>query len=82
MATILIRRAASVATSAVLLLGGGAFAFTGEAVANTSTAAPTSAFNRGIVCPRGQHAYHAPGGAVSCLPNGEVTPTPVPPPAK
>jgi len=31
---------------------------------------------RGIVCPRGQHAYHAPGGAVTCIPNGQLAPAP------
>jgi hypothetical protein len=34
------------------------------------------------VCPRGQHAFHAPGGAVTCIPNGQLKPTPTPAPAR
>jgi hypothetical protein len=34
------------------------------------------------VCPRGQHAFHAPGGTVTCIPNGQLKPTPAPAPAQ
>jgi hypothetical protein len=58
----------SVAAALALLVGG--------LVAPAPTLAGRP--DRGIVCPRGQHAYHAPGGAVTCIPNGQSTPTPSP----
>ncbi|HEY1970422.1 MAG TPA: hypothetical protein VGH89_20885 [Pseudonocardia sp.] len=67
--------ALTVASAATLFLGGTAFASSAQA-SPVGTAFHTE---HGIVCPRGQHAYHAPGGAVSCIPNGVTVPTHAPP---
>jgi hypothetical protein len=69
----MIKFGSAVALSAALVLGGG-LAVQGVASASVLP-------DRGIVCPRGQHGYHAPGGAVSCIPNGQSTATPKPTPA-
>lgn len=83
MARSLVLRTATVAASALLTVGGWSL------LAGTASASPSAqltvtgvAPDRGIVCPRGQHAYHAPGGAVSCIPNGVLIPTPAPHPAQ
>jgi hypothetical protein len=67
--------ALTVASAASLFFGGTAFAASSQ-VSLVGTALHAE---RGIVCPRGQHAYHAPGGAVSCIPNGVTIPKQAPP---
>lgn len=85
MTTLFSLRTAVVAASTTLLFGGG-IAAAGSALASspsssgTTGGAATLVSERGIVCPRGQHAFHAPGGAVTCIPNGQLKPTPAPAP--
>ncbi|HZZ48732.1 MAG TPA: hypothetical protein VFE65_17760 [Pseudonocardia sp.] len=87
MTTLFSLRTAVVVASTTLLFGGGLTA-AGSALASSpsppgaTTGAATIVSERGIVCPRGQHAFHAPGGTVTCIPNGQLKPTPAPAPAQ
>lgn len=87
MTTLLSLRAAAVLASITLAVTGGVVG-AGTALASSpsspgsATTAARSVPDRGIVCPRGQHAFHAPGGAVTCIPNGQLKPTPTPAPAR